>query len=166
MAKYPSWKRMAQASVEQLENDLKPIGLWRQRAQVLSALSAVISQNDELPNSREQLESLPGVGQYIANAILLIWHGKSEPLMDVNMARVLERYFGPRILADIRYDPYLQELSRLVISGNRHVEMNWAILDFGASPCRARNPLCSACPLQATCNYANNQDTKEKLQLS
>ena len=44
----------------------------------------------------------------VANAILLVCHEQPEPLLDSNMARVIERVFGPRKLADIRYDPYLQ----------------------------------------------------------
>jgi hypothetical protein len=54
-------------------------------------------------------------GQYIANAVLLLCHGEPQPLLDVNMARVLERVFGPKKLADIRYDPYLQQLAMRIV---------------------------------------------------
>jgi adenine-specific DNA glycosylase len=46
-----------------------------------------------------KIASLPGIGQYVANAVLLFAHGRSEPLLDANVARVLERHFGPRRLA-------------------------------------------------------------------
>ena len=54
------------------------------------------------PASREELETLSGLGQYIVSAILLSVYRQGEPLLDVNMARVLERYFGPRKLAVIK----------------------------------------------------------------
>ena len=93
------------------------------------------------------------MGQYVARAILLFCHGQPEPLLDTNMARVLERYFGPRQLADIRHDPYLQELSRRVVAAGDPVVINWAILDLGAMVCKPRTPECNACPLKRGCQF-------------
>ena len=70
------------------------------------------------------------------------------------MARVLERFFGPRQMADIRYDPFLQHLSRAVLSDGDPRIMNWAILDLAALVCKPRNPDCPRCPLKARCRYA------------
>ena len=112
--------------------------------------------NGSFTKSRRKIEALPGVGQYIANAILMFCHGEPQPLLDTNMARVLERYFGPRKLADIRYDPYLQDLSRKVVNGNNPHIINWAILDFAALVCKIRSPLCESCPLARKCRSAFN----------
>ena len=111
------------------------------------------------PASREGLETLSGLGQYIVSAILLFVYRQGEPLLDVNMARVLEHYFGPRKLADIRYDPYLQTLSRQVVK-TRPVGLNWAILDLGTMICTANNPKCSSCPMASTCLF--QLSSKEK----
>ncbi len=97
---------------------------------------------------------LPGIGQYIASAVLLMLHDKAEPLLDSNMSRVLERYFGPRHLADIRYDPYLQELSRRVVKGHQSLALNWAILDLAALICLTLRPRCELCPLSRECKSA------------
>ncbi len=75
------------------------------------------------------------------------------------MARILERYFGPRQMADIRYDPYLQDLARQVVGKAKDPRLvNWAILDLGALVCTARNPRCNACPLKKGCRSANTSD--------
>ena len=99
-----------------------------------------------------------------SNAIELFCHGKPQPLLDTNMARVLERFFGPRKLVDIRYDPYLQQLSRRVLPQKECKEFNWAILDFASLVCRPRNPLCEGCCLNVKCLYyrtkANLRGTK------
>jgi len=71
------------------------------------------------------------------------------------MARVLERYFGERQLADIRYDPCLQKLSAKVANHALSKEISWAILDFAASICKAMKPKCVICPLKYKCQYYN-----------
>jgi A/G-specific adenine glycosylase len=113
----------------------------------------LVERGEVMPLDREELEGLPGVGQYISNAVRLFGKGEPEPLLDVNMSRVLERYFGPRDLADIRYDPYLQALSRAVVDSDSPVDVNWAILDLGAMVCRSRTPLCDSCPLAQQCAF-------------
>lgn len=155
VARFPSWEVMAKATVEEIGEFLKPIGLWQRRSNSLLALAnAMVERGNVFPTTREEVQSLPGVGQYIANAILLFSAGASEPLLDVNMARVLERVFGPRRLVDIRYDPYLQALARQVVRGDRVAEVNWAILDLAAKVCTSNNPKCAECPLQRRCRYA------------
>jgi A/G-specific adenine glycosylase len=113
----------------------------------------MVKRNGRLPQSREDLESIPFMGQYTANAVELVVFNKPSPLIDVNMARVLERFFGPRKMADIRYDPYLQKLAYKIVSHARTKEINWAILDFAAIICKARRPLCEGCFLNSKCNF-------------
>jgi len=151
---FPSWKALSSAKISSLKQFLKPIGLWRRRAEAIKNLSLEMAKrNGRFPKSRERIEALPGVGQYIANAIELFCHEQPRPLLDVNMARVLERFFGPRKLADIRYDPYLQELSRRVMPRKMGREFNWAILDFASIICKPKNPLCQDCWLNRRCLY-------------
>src|SRR5206468_11409463 len=135
--------------------------LWRRRAASIAKLSrAVVSRKGRFPATREELETMPAVGQYVASAVLLFCHGKAEPLIDTNMARVLERYFGPRKLADIRYDPYLQRLALAVVQHTNPTRLNWAFLDLAALVCTIRKPRCNACPLRSECCYAQSLLTK------
>jgi A/G-specific adenine glycosylase len=151
--RFSMWDQLAISREDELGVHLRPLGLWRRRARVLVALGRELAQRaGRLPSSREELETLPAVGQYVASAILLFEQGLPEPLLDVNMARVLERYFGPRRLVDIRYDPYLQALAREVVASDA-VTMNWAVLDLAALVCKPRTPLCEQCPLQEGCLY-------------
>jgi A/G-specific adenine glycosylase len=156
LSTYPSWKRLSQATEQELMEYLKPIGLWRQRASVLTRLaSEMVSRKGRFPNQREEIEELPGIGQYIASAVLLFQSGERQPLLDSNMARLLERYFGPRKLVDIRYDPYLQTLSRKVLQEGDPIELNWAMLDHAALICILKRPLCISCPLNQNCRFFN-----------
>ena len=151
---FPSWKRLSSASIEQLQRYLQPIGLWRRRAVSIQGLAQEIAKkNGRFPRSREEIEALPGIGQYIANSVLLFCHGEAQPLLDVNMARVIERVFGPRKLVDIRDDPYLQALALKVVDCNNPARTNWAIIDFAAMVCLPRIPKCCNCPLTTMCLY-------------
>jgi len=150
--RFPSWKILANTKETELKKFLKPIGLWRQRSAKIKKLSnEMAKRGGRFPRTRGEIEELPGVGQYIANAILMLCQDQPQPLLDVNMARVLERFFGPRKLADIRYDPYLQKLAREVLPRKRYKEFNWAILDFASIICTAYRPVCNKCCLESKC---------------
>jgi A/G-specific adenine glycosylase len=152
---YPSWKKLNLATIDDLQHYLQPIGLWRRRAASIRNLAMVmVKRNGRFPRERKEIEALPGIGQYIANAVLLLCHGEAQPLLDVNMSRVLERVFGPRKLSDIRYDPYLQQLATRVVQCKNPVKLNWAILDLAATICLRRKPHCNGCPLVNICLWA------------
>jgi A/G-specific adenine glycosylase len=150
---FPNWKSLAEADLQRIEDYLKPIGLYRQRSGRLKNLAVeMVKRNGRLPKDRQDLESIPFIGQYIANAVELVIFNQPSPLIDVNMARVLERFFGPRKRADIRYDPYLQVLSYKIVEHENAKKINWAILDFAALICKPK-PLCSECLLNLKCRY-------------
>lgn len=152
--KYTSWERLAQAREEEIGLLLKKIGLWRQRATNLKKLAKlVVEAGGVFSSKRNELEGLPGVGQYIANAILLFCHDEPQPLLDFNMARLLERFFGPRSRLDIRNDAYLQALSHLIVRCHKPREINWGILDLASTVCIIKNPRCPRCPLFYECGF-------------
>jgi len=157
LRKFPSWKSIVDTDIKQLESVLTPLGLYRQRARGLKALAEkMIDTKGILPQNRDELMQLPMMGQYLANAVELVLWNKPSPLLDVNMARLLERYFKKRKLADIRHDPYLQKLSSAVVNTPNALEMNWAVLDFAALVCKAVKPECEICILNEDCKYYKN----------
>jgi A/G-specific adenine glycosylase len=163
---FPNWTALANADTSIIEEYLKPIGLYRQRSKRLKGLAEeMVKRKGKLPRDRVDLESIPFMGQYIANAVELVIFNEPSPLVDVNMARVLERYFGKRKMSDIRYDEDLQKLSYKIVKHQFSKELNWAILDFAALVCRARNPKCVECPLKARCLFFYNEIRTKRLVL-
>ncbi len=78
--RYPGWKQLAAATDNELRQFLQPIGLWRRRAKSLRALGEEMRRrNGRLPCSRAEIEALPAVGQYVANAILLFAMARGNP---------------------------------------------------------------------------------------
>ncbi|HVX25014.1 MAG TPA: hypothetical protein VHB70_01635 [Parafilimonas sp.] len=164
ITEFPNWQSLADADLKRIEEYLKPVGLYTQRSVRLKNLAVeMIKRKARLPRKRDELESIPFIGQYIANAIELVIFNEPSPLVDVNMARVLERFFGPRQLADIRYDPYLQELAYKIVEHENAKEMNWAVLDFAALICKATNAMHKNCPLRKLCNYYNEIENLDQL---
>lgn len=153
-SRFSSWEELAGASPKDLESFLKPLGLWRRRSTALLGLAKYAVETKGLfpinPNSHVDI---PAVGQYVSNAIMMFQHDRPAALLDVNMARVIERFVRTRRLADIRYDPWLQAAAAWIVKTGDPAAVNWAVLDFAAVVCKARRPLCPTCPVRSHCRY-------------
>jgi A/G-specific adenine glycosylase len=153
LRKYSSWVKLGNATEAELIEVLKPLGLNNQRGKRLYKLAQNLkTKNGVFPKHRSLVEEMPMMGQYITNAFELFILKKPAPLLDVNMARVIERFFGPRKMVDIRYDPYLQKLSHELVNHDSSIDINWAILDFAALICKPK-PNCLECPLRTKCLF-------------
>ena len=154
LALFPNWEALSGADQGALQELLRPLGLWRRRAAALTGLASARAIAGCFPSERAELERFPAVGQYVANAIELFVFERRKPLVDSNFARVVERYFGPRIQVDIRRDPWIQGVAHQLVGDKKAIDINWAILDLGALVCKPRTPECNACPLKASCQFA------------
>ncbi len=142
----PDWPDLAAIPISELENLLKPLGLQRRRAASLHALAEAVIQKG-MPKTASELEQLPGIGQYISRAIAAQLFREVVAPIDTNVARILERVFGPRTLADIRYDPELQRLALNLVPPTDPGGYLVALLDFAAIVCRPQSPRCEDCPV-------------------
>ena len=154
LKKYSSWKQLGDATELELQEITKPLGLYKQRGSRLYKLAQDLKRRKgRFPKERNQVAEMPMMGQYITNAFELYILKKKSPLLDVNMARLLERFFGERKLADIRHDPYLQTLAYRVVNIDKSKELNWAILDYASLICKKTKPLCFQCSLNSKCKH-------------
>ena len=158
---FPSLRALAETDKPTLAGRLATLGLQNRRAGRLIALAGVLLARDgRIPNTKPELELLPGVGPYVAAAYMSTVLEKPEPMVDVNMARLIERLYGPRTLADIRHDPHINGIAhRLIHLAVRPKELNWAVLDLGAAHCKARSPSCRGCPLLEVCPFGQPRVT-------
>ncbi len=152
--KYPNWDSLIQATEKDLEAILRPLGLYKHRAKRIMKIVKELKEKDgELPKTKVELQESSLSTLYIANAFELFILKKRAPLLDVNMARVLNRYFHFREFRDVRNDIELQELSQDVINVRNCKKLNWAIIDYAASVCKSRRPQCNICVLKKRCKY-------------
>lgn len=166
-ARFESWSAIAAAEIDELEEHFRPIGLWQRRARSIKGLAEYAAARDGyFPADPRELAAVPGVGQYVTNAILLFQHNQARPLLDVNMARVIERYVRPRRLADIRHDPWLQAAAHWLVRDDHPVLVNWATLDLASALCLPGTPRCSLCQLEIQCRKAIPRSLSKKTPVS
>ena len=155
---YPDIRAMAKAENEKLEEILYPLGLkWRTPAFGLVVREVREKYQSRVPETREALTTLPGVGDYVAGAVLSIAYGKKEWIVDSNIVRLFKRYFGIKTSKEGRRDKHVIDIAKIYTSGRNPRKANLAILDFAALVCTPRKPDCTKCPLRKSCDYLHCQ---------
>lgn len=107
---------------------------------------------EALPNTKEALLKLPGIGEYTAGAILCFGFGQSVAFFDTNIKRFLMRFFA---LQNPK-EKQLQEFAQKFLNTKDSFNHNQALLDLGALVCIASNPRCNICPLYDFCQGKND----------
>jgi endonuclease-3 len=130
---------------------IKSIGLYRTKAKNIMATCALLLERfaGEVPSTREDLESLPGVGRKTANVILNTAFGEPTIAVDTHIFRVANRTgLAPgKTVTEVE-----RKLLKFVPSEYRQDAHHWLIL-HGRYVCRARKPDCPACPIADLCEY-------------
>ena len=145
-------------------NEKRLIKLWEglgyySRARNLKKTAKIIIKNfnGKLPNNFEDLLTLPGVGNYTANAILAIAFNKPNIPLDGNIERVLKRYLYLKEKKEIQKDNLLQKKT---IFGTtlRSSDYAQALMELGALICKPNNPICNQCPIRNNCKSFRKKD--------
>ena len=144
-------ERMLALGTERLEGFIRTIGLYRTKAKNLIAMARLLIEkySGKIPTTREQLESLPGVGRKTANVVLNVGFGEPTIAVDTHIFRVANRTG----LAPGR-DPLAVEQGLLKATPPefaRHAH-HWLIL-HGRYVCLARKPRCPECLIRDLCSY-------------
>jgi len=151
---YPDIDSLSKAKQESLEKILYPLGLkWRISAFKEAAQKIKEKYNSRIPEIREELKSLPGVGEYVAGAVLAIAFNKEEWLVDSNIVRVFKRYFGIETSKEGRRDKHIIEISKIFAMGKDPSKATLGILDISSLLCKPIKPICERCPLKKRCHY-------------
>jgi A/G-specific adenine glycosylase len=145
---FPSVEDLAAADEERVLTLWAGLGYY-QRARNLMAAAHIVAERygGKLPADYDALRDLPGVGQYMAGAILSIAFNKPYPVVDGNVRRVLSRVYGwtdenPRAL--------WEAASRIAREAEPR-QVNQALMELGAKVCSFKSPRCLLCPVQAWC---------------
>jgi endonuclease-3 len=141
--------KMLALGVERLQERIKTIGLYRNKARNVIALSELLisEHGGEVPREREALEALPGVGRKTANVVLNIAFGEPTLAVDTHVFRVAHRLD----LASGR-TPHEVEQGLLKVIPKVYLQQahHWLIL-HGRYVCQARKPKCDACVVSDLC---------------
>jgi len=147
--KYTSIKAFADASLEELEQDIKSTGFYHNKAKnIISCCKDLHYKfNDEVPNTIEELTSLAGVGRKTANVIRGNIYDDPSIVVDTHVKRISKRLGFTK-----ETDPEKIEYELIKVLPKDHwILYNIQIITFGRDICKAQNPDCERCLLTSYC---------------
>ena len=151
-SKYPTLKDLKEAFFNELELIIRPLGLSNNKAKNIIALSTILhdSYNDKVPNTKEELIKLPGIGTKTANVMLIEYFNIPAFPVDTHVSRVSKR------LQLCNEDDSVEMIEKKLTS--IFPEKEWATLHlrmvlFGRYICKAQRPDCSNCLFNKECKY-------------
>lgn len=147
MSRFPTAASLADASPAAVLTEWSGLG-YNRRALALQRTAAVVTR-DGWPKDVAGLERLPGIGPYTARAVASLAFGHRVGVVDTNVRRWLVRRFGVADAA--RPLQALADALATAASDGRQDAWTHATMEFGARVCRARGPLCDACPIAHGC---------------
>ncbi|MFJ7975329.1 endonuclease III [Peribacillus sp. JNUCC 23] len=146
--------------IEELEQDIRSIGLYRNKAKNIQKLSKMLIEEygREVPRDRDELINLPGVGRKTANVVVSVAYGVPAIAVDTHVERVSKR------LGICRYKDSVLEVEKTLM--NKIPKEEWSVthhrlIFFGRYHCKAQNPQCPVCPLLDVCREGKKRMKKE-----
>ena len=151
-AAYPTITHLAQATSEEVLAYIRSVSYPNSKAEhlVQMAKRVVETYEGQIPDTREELQTLAGVGRKTANVVLAVWWNQPTMAVDTHIFRVAER-IGLTTKAKNPLDSEQQLIKHIpeaIIPKAHH----WLLL-HGRYTCQARNPQCKNCGLQEICRY-------------
>lgn len=156
---YPNPLLLSQASLDDVEECLRSIGLYRHKAKHIIACATKIHSefNDEVPQTIEQLMTLPGVGRKTANVVVSVAFDQPAIAVDTHVERV-----SKRLKLAYANDSVLDVERKLMrkFPRERWARAHHLMIFFGRYQCTAKNPKCEQCPFSTFCRYYNQNKEK------
>lgn len=149
--KYDNLEKLRNADINDIIEVIKPIGTFNRKASnIINIANNLKKVNDSIPNDREFLESLPGIGRKTTNVVLSILYNEPYIAVDTHVQRVSKR------LGITKHDDVLKTEKSLYkfFKGQNFNKLHHQLLLFGRYYCKAKNPQCSNCKLKDICKKA------------
>ena len=150
--RFPNARAMADAPVTEIERLVFSCGVYKVKAQNIKDFSAIICESFDgrVPDTMEELLTLPGVGRKIANLILGDIYGKPAIVADTHCIRISGR-LG---LCDSKTPEKVEKTLVALVEPEEQSDFCHRLVWFGREVCDARKPKCAECPLRCDCEYA------------
>ena len=160
-ARLPTLTHLLAIPEKDLQDLLKPLGLFQRRAKYLKDLAYTLQNrfHGKIPHTYEELASLIGLGDYIPRAVLCFAWGQRVAVVDLNVIRIFSRMFSiqPKSWEDPRRTPEITRIAEDLLPPVKHVKKyNWSLLDLGALVCKPKFPECEVCPIATFCDHYKN----------
>ena len=159
--KYKTPEDYLSVDISELENDIRTIGLYRNKAKNIQKLSqSLLDKFDgKIPQTHAELESLAGVGRKTANVVMSVAFGEPSLAVDTHVERISKR-LGLALKKDsvLTVEKKLQK----AVPKERWIKTHHQMIFFGRYHCKAMNPQCQDCPLIDMCKEPKRKKYLEK----
>ena len=159
-ARFPTAELMAAGDIREIEEIVKPCGLYRMKADNIKAASEMLVREfgGVLPDTMDELLRFPGVGRKIANLLLGDVFGKEAIVCDTHCIRICGRL---GMYPEKEKDPTkIEKILRELIDLKEGSDFCHRIVLFGRETCTARSPMCESCPLADLCLKREKENEK------
>ena len=154
----PNLESLANINEKKLLKYWEGLGYYSRVRNLKKTAKIVVSKyKKKLPNTLEELKTLPGIGDYTASAILSIAFNKKFIPLDGNVERIIKRILNLKSEKEISKENIIKKKKILGIS-NRSSDYAQALMELGALICKPKNPLCTKCPIIKNCTSYKKKD--------
>lgn len=149
---YPEIEDLAKANLADVEECLRTIGLYKNKARnIIKTARAILQDFDgQVPKTHKELETLPGVGRKTANVVLAEVYGVPSIAVDTHVSRIAKRLNISAPDADVKE---IEKDLMKKIPKKDWILTHHRLIFFGRYHCLAKKPKCDICPVQAYCKY-------------
>jgi A/G-specific adenine glycosylase len=153
LSQYPRLVDFCAESEAIIQEKLSSLGLiWRQRA-LAAAMYDLYARYQAIPCDYDLLIQTPGIGPYIAGAVVCFARNVPMPLVDTNIVRVTGRFFGLRLEGEARRRKEIVDMIALTTPVDNPRHHYHALIDHAHHVCQLNLPACDECVLNALCCY-------------
>ncbi|WAM34981.1 endonuclease III [Caldicellulosiruptor morganii] len=153
--KYPSLEHIANADLEELEEDIKSVGFYKNKAKNIKETAKLLLEkyNGMLPDNIEELTTLKGVGRKTANVVMANIYGVPSVIVDTHCMRL-----SNRIGFVSSKDPDKIEIElRKIVPRDMYTVFSNLMVYHGRAVCKARKPKCNECVINNVCDFYSSQ---------
>jgi A/G-specific adenine glycosylase len=158
--RFPDISSIAEADLQEVLKLWEGLGYYSRARNLHEAARRLAAEGSPVPDRWERLRALPGVGDYIAAAVLSIAFDKPYPVVDANVKRVLSRLFEvDEPVNRAGSHKVFSEAAGRLFDKSAPGSFNQAMMELGALVCIPRRPDCAACPVSGFCKAFSNEAT-------
>lgn len=154
--KYDTLKKLKEADIKDIESIIKPIGTYKKKAIYIKQIVDILVNDNikVIPNDREYLSKLPGVGRKTINVFLSVIYNEPLIAVDTHVNRV-----SKRLNLASEEDDVLDVENKLMklLPKDKWSKTHHQLVFFGRYKCKSINPLCCDCKLKDICKYSNSK---------
>lgn len=151
--RFPTVEALANASLDEIMKAWEGLGYYARARNLHKAAKEILQRfHGKMPETLEDLLSLPGMGKSTAGAVLSLGYGKPAPVLDGNVMRVFARLF--RITENVQHASVIKslwEIAEKLLPSKNVRAYNEALMELGAMICKPQNPRCNQCPVASFC---------------